>query len=104
MKRSLLVLLSSLSAFYFISCENFLKGSELENQLQENIEYAKADSVTINVAQKNEYGTLSGSLSGTYIVFQSISNAISFEVAEKYQFLNWRIYDKIIMKLKMVTE
>lgn len=94
MKKVPVILLSLVSFFYFTSCENFLNGSDLKEQLQENIIYANADSITINITQKNEYGTLSASSSGSYKVLQSISNEISFEEAKDYQFVNWRIYDK----------
>lgn len=88
MKKVFLLLL--LFPLFAVSCKNFLKGEEVSKQMRKSIEYANAPEIEIKVlADKTEYGTV---VSGNSIKCKATDEkAISFKVADNYQFLRWEV-------------
>lgn len=80
----------------FTSCENFLKGSELQQNLNDAIEYAQAEEFSIFVTDPNGYGNVSRNTDakikkGDYL---SISFTLNSVIAASYKFDKWVAVDR----------
>lgn len=87
-----------ISIFYFLSCllfscENFLEGNDIKNDVEKQIELANTPDVTVAVSCNNSYGTI---LSGSSVTEKLGTNNIelSFTESDAYQFVNWQVHDK----------
>ncbi|MCR4742413.1 MAG: hypothetical protein K5866_06040 [Treponema sp.] len=77
--------------FCFLSCKNFLAGSDIENKLEEEIKYANAESITVTVSPESMlYGHVTtGSPVTVKIGYPFVVN---FAVDEAYNFSGWKAY------------
>lgn len=66
------ILFTSLSAFLFFSCSNFLEGAKLKEEVENKIAYANSSAVEIQI--KSESGT--GTVSPNQNVYKKQSDAI----------------------------
>lgn len=89
MKKSLFFI--CLTALVLTSCENFLKGSDLRDQLEEAIEIANTSPVTFIVTADENSGTLK-----TFTLQLKKKNTfdVVFEPAETYKFIKWEVLDR----------
>lgn len=79
--------------FLFASCNDFLSGSELKNEIDENIAYANLPSVTIRVAGDDSVKFISDS--GDIVLKATDTKEIEFElVSEDYYFADWSVVKK----------
>lgn len=76
-----------------VSCENFLNGSKLRNQLEEEIAYANAQSFSVRIATDKGTGTIVTG-AGDKSVKVNDQLTLEFEVDEGYIFLYWTAIDK----------
>ncbi|MBO4534204.1 MAG: hypothetical protein IKX70_04720 [Treponema sp.] len=93
MKKS--VFLICIAALFFTSCENFLKGSDVKNQLEEAIEIANASPVTFIVTADEGSGTLK---TLTLQLKKKNTFDLVFEPAETYRFIKWEVLDRATKK------
>lgn len=77
----------------FVSCENFLNGSKLRDQLEEEIAYANAQSFSVRIAADKGTGTIVTG-AGDKSVKVNDQLTLEFEVDEGYIFLYWTAIDK----------
>lgn len=92
MKRFGLLLLAAVLSFTFISCENFLKGADIKQQLDDAIEIANSQPVTISVNVEK------GSGSVNYTVLSAKKKYtfnLEFTPAASWQFIKWEVFDHI---------
>lgn len=89
MKKSLFFI--CLTALVLTSCENFLKGSDLRDQLEEAIEIANTSPVTFIVTADENSGTLK-----TFTLQLKKKNTfdVVFEPSETYKFIKWEVLDR----------
>ena len=78
-------------SFMAISCENFMEGSEFIAQLAQNIEYSRAESVTVIV---NPVSLLHGQVTSGSPVTAKVGYpfTINFIVDDAYNFDGWVAY------------
>ena len=93
MKKS--VLLICIATLFFTSCENFLKGSNVRNELEEVIEIANASPVTFIVTADEGSGTLK---TLTLQLKKKNTFDLVFEPAETYRFIKWEVLDRATKK------
>ncbi|MBB5225489.1 hypothetical protein DYE50_03485 [Treponema ruminis] len=73
--------------FSFVSCENFLDNGDFKEQLDKDIAYAKAKSLSIIISP--EVGTGASIPDGKYTVKQGYPFEVSFTEASGYSFVKW---------------
>ena len=73
--------------FSFVSCENFLDSGDFKEQLDKDIAYAKAKSLSIIISP--EVGTGASIPDGKYTVKQGYPFEVSFTEASGYSFVKW---------------
>jgi len=80
--------------FIFFSCENFLNGSLLKENIENQIDYANAPEYSVSVASINpDWGTITtGGGDHKKKVTDSIS--LGFNVNDGYKFLKWKAVNK----------
>ncbi len=77
--------------FSFISCENFLEGSELKTKLESNIAYANAESISVTVSpQSVSHGQITTGNPVTAKIGYPFT--VTFAVDEAYTFGGWAAY------------
>lgn len=81
------VLITSL--FTFISCENFLQGEEVKEEITKAIEYNNAQAYTINVEALDGSGKIKTPAAGEVTKKVTDVFTIRFEPAEDYKFIKW---------------
>ena len=81
------VLITSL--FTFISCENFLQGEEVKEEITKAIEYNNAQAYTINVEALDGSGKIKTPAAGEVTKKVTDVFTIRFEPAEDHKFIKW---------------
>lgn len=78
----------------FFSCENFLEGSKLADELKEEIDYINADEVTVRVAPRtSNHGDMVEN--GGEVLFKvGYSKTIEFNLKDNYEFSGWIVKDR----------
>ena len=77
----------------FSSCENFLNGSELKQNLDSKIEYEKSESFNVRVFADFGTGTIvSGGGDKSYRVSDKFT--VEFSPSDDYKFIKWTAQDK----------
>ena len=79
--------LAGLLCITFFSCENFLNGGDLKDQLDFNIDYLLAKNISVQVSP--EEGTGSTDPAGTRSVKLGYPFSISFSEASGWSFIKW---------------
>ena len=75
----------------FASCENFLKGADVKNQLEDAIEIANSSPITYYVIADKD----SGSVSPTQFTLKKKQTAsIMFTPADGWNFICWEVLDR----------
>lgn len=89
--KLLLSIFSTSLLFCFLSCKNFLAGSDIQNKLEEEIKYANAESITVTVSPESMlYGHVTtGSPVTVKIGYPFVVN---FAVDQAYNFSGWQAY------------
>ena len=93
MKKS--IFLICLTALVLTSCENFLKGSDVRNQLEEAIEIANTSPVTFNIIPDENTGT---AIPSQLRLKKKEKFEISFIPSGSYSFVKWEVLDKTTME------
>ena len=86
---ALLFSLIALAATFFTSCENFLKGGEVKDEIVSIIDYNNAPSYTINVEALKGSGTIKTPVTGEVEKKVTDTFSIRFEPADDCKFLKW---------------
>ena len=86
------IIFSLVLLFGFTSCENFLKATDVKDEIENMIAYANAQTYEIRV--ECDEGT--GSFIGSTIFKQKESDTftVEFKIASGYYFTGWKIYSK----------
>ena len=89
--KLLLSIFSTSLLICFLSCKNFLAGSDIQNKLEEEIKYANAESITVTVSPESMlYGHVTtGSPVTVKIGYPFVVN---FAVDQAYNFTGWQAY------------
>ncbi len=93
MKKS--IFLICLTALVLTSCENFLKGSNVRNELEEVIEIANTSPVTFNIIPDENTGT---AIPSQLRLKKKEKFEISFIPSGSYSFVKWEVLDKTTME------
>ncbi len=84
---------SLLVSLFLTSCDSFLQGSNLKNELEAAIEDASAERYDVTIFAYNHQGTLKGETGGTYK--KGAENYIlDFSENKGWQFAEWQVLDK----------
>ena len=75
--------------FTFLSCENFLQGEDVKEEITKTIEYNNAPSYTINVEAETNSGIVKTPATGEISKKVTDVFKIRFIEAEGYQFIKW---------------
>lgn len=86
---ALLFSLIALAATFFTSCENFLKGGEVKDEIVSIIDYNNAPSYTINVEALKGSGTIKTPVTGEVTKKVTDVFPIRFEPSDDYKFIKW---------------
>ncbi len=76
-----------------ISCENFLNGAEIKNQIEEHINYANAESYKIRVDYPENCGIVKSPAGGETEKKVTDVFSVDFETASDWEFIRWKIVD-----------
>ena len=90
------VLITTLSAF--ISCENFLQGEDVKEEITKSIEYNNAPSYTINVEALKGTGTVKTPATGEVTKKVTDVFPIRFEPEDSCKFIKWEAVVKDLEK------
>ena len=83
------VLLASL--FTFISCENFLQGEDVKEEITRAIEYNNAPKYTINIRAQKDSGTITEPGPGRFEKKVTDNFPIFFEPEADHKFIKWEV-------------
>ncbi|MBR6340673.1 MAG: fibronectin type III domain-containing protein [Treponema sp.] len=89
MKKTNLFALLAVTLFTFISCENFLKGEDVKNEIVNAIEYNNAFSYDIKVEALSGSGTIKTPVTGEVTKKVTDTFTVRFEPASDYTFIKW---------------
>lgn len=83
-----------ITSLNFFSCGNFLEGSNLTDELQEEIDYINATEVVVRVAPRtSNHGDMVEN--GGEVVFKvGYSKTIEFNLKDNYEFIGWAAKDR----------
>ena len=99
MKKTSLFALVALTLFTFISCENFLKGEDVKEEITKTIEYNNAPSYPINVELLNDSdGKIKTPATGEVSKKVTDEFTIRFEPAADHVFVKWEAIVKDLSK------
>lgn len=85
-------------AILFSSCDNFLKGSQTQKQLEQTIKYANADEYPIYVTYSGSSGVVKTPAGGQVNKKVTDVFTVSFEPFVDYEFICWKIIDETANK------
>lgn len=78
--------------FLLLSCTNFLNEQNLKKEIEKQINYAKAEEVSISVTPEfSKYGTTYPNVTKTYKVSDIFT--VKFKEESDYQFIRWAVKD-----------
>lgn len=97
LKNTILVLEGAL-LFLLCSCDNFLNGSDLKKKIENDIAYASAPSYTLYVEPPESSGVIKSPSGGEAVRKVSDTFIIHFEPFNEYEFVYWKIIDKVTKK------
>ena len=98
MKTPHSIFLICLAALALTSCDNFLKGSKIREDLEKNIEYENADKYLIKVNALKGSGVVTKPAGSEAEVRPSDTFSLSFSSESDTQFLKWEAYNAITDK------
>ena len=90
MKKLALILCT---VFLLTSCQNFLKGADVKNELERIIEYNNAPSYTIRVDSEKNRGVVKSPAGGEAQKKVTDVFEVSFNPSSDFEFLKWKIID-----------
>ncbi|MBR3645267.1 MAG: hypothetical protein IKN54_02520, partial [Lachnospiraceae bacterium] len=76
------------------SCDNFLKGSDVQNELKAAISYANADVYLITVDYEGSNGVVKSPAGGEATKKVTDTFSLRFDTFTDYEFLYWKIIDR----------
>ncbi len=97
LKNTILVLEGAL-LFLLCSCDNFLNGSDLKKKIENEIAYASAPSYILYVEPPESHGVIRSPSGGEAVKKISDTFRIYFEPFNDYEFVYWKIIDKVTKK------
>ena len=93
LKTTILLLGGGLAALTGLtSCENFLKGGEIKQEIEESIAYNNAKEIPVLIQSDADKGTTVPS--GNYIAKKGYEFEISFSETQGYSFVEWQAFNK----------
>lgn len=93
MKKNLLLCFPLFIALTFTSCDNFLNGNNIRQQLEKQIEYNNTEPYTVYVDAQKDTGIITKPAGGEAEVKPSDTFNLSFNCDTSYQFIKWQAYD-----------
>ena len=96
MKKNVILLLCF--AFVFTSCENFFKGENVRQQLEDRIAYANAPSYKITIDYPGAWGTIKAPVGGQTEKKVTDVFPLTFNTFVDYDFVCWKIIDSVTQK------
>lgn len=97
LKNTILVLEGAL-LFLLCSCDNFLNGPDLKKKIENDIAYASAPSYILYVDPPESHGVIRSPSGGEAVKKVSDIFTIFFEPFNDYEFVYWKIIDKVTKK------
>ncbi|MBR0486955.1 MAG: fibronectin type III domain-containing protein [Treponema sp.] len=97
LKNTILVLEGAL-LFLLCSCDNFLNGPDLKKKIENEIAYASAPSYILYVEPPESRGVIRSPSGGEAVKKISDTFRIYFEPFNDYEFVYWKIIDKVTKK------
>ena len=97
LKNTILVLEGAL-LFLLCSCDNFLNGSDLKKKIENDIAYASTPSYILYVEPPESRGVIKSPAGGEAVKKVSDTFIIHFEPFNEYEFVYWKIIDKVTKK------
>ncbi len=93
MKKNLLLCFPLFIALTFTSCDNFLNGNNIRQQLEKQIEYNNTEPYIVYVDAQKDTGIITKPAGGEAEVKPSDTFNLSFNPDTSYQFIKWQVYD-----------
>jgi hypothetical protein len=89
MKKNLLLCFPLFIALTFTSCDNFLNGNNIRQQLEKQIEYNNTEPYIVYVDAQKDTGIITKPAGGEAEVKPSDTFNLSFNPDTSYQFIKW---------------
>ncbi len=93
MKKNLLLCFPLFIALTFTSCDNFLNGNNIRQQLEKQIEYNNTEPYTVYVDAQKDTGIITKPAGGEADLKPGDTFNLSFNPDTSYQFIKWQVYD-----------